>query len=450
MDRKTLVALDKKYIWHPYTEMQNYIENTDPVVVEKAEGFYLYDKDGTRYMDGNGSWWTSIVGHNHPTLMKAIVERTQSMVNCSFAGTTHEPAAMLAANLLPRCGKRFSKIFFSDDGSTAIEVAIRMAYQYWQNVGNTKKKRFVTLSGAFHGETVGAASVSGVEVFHSALGDLLFHRIVLPSPGKEDTAVGGDSPWYERAFGVASGMLKKRHDEIAAIIVEPMVQGAAGMLMYPPSYLKSLHGLCKTLDILFICDEVFTGYGRTGTFLAHQQAGVEADIVTLAKGFSGGELPMAATITNDTIFNSFLGSAQKTLWYGHSFTGNPLGCAVANATLKVFDDEKLIETLPQKEAALDVGLKQLSAHPWVQDCRRTGIITAFTLVNPNQNSEATGYLNDAGWKFYAEARKRGALLRPLGNVVYFALPLTVTVKQIEALFEVCSASLQAAFSSQGG
>lgn len=447
MDRKQIVELDKKYIWHPYTQMQEYIAHTDPVVVDRAEGFYLYDKDGTRYMDGNGSWWTSIVGHNHPTLMNAIMERTKQMVNCSFAGTTHAPAAKLAANLLPRCGTHFSKIFFSDDGSTAVESAIRMAHQYWQNVGQPQKSRFVTLSGAFHGETVGCASVSGVEVFHSALGGLLFDRIVLPSPGSGHADAEEDNrPWYESAFDTAAEMLQKNSDHIAAVIVEPLVQGAAGMLMYPPSYLQALHELCVKLDILLICDEVFTGYGRTGTFLAHQQAGIEPDIVTLAKGFSGGELPMAATITTNRIFDAFLGSAQKTFWYGHSFTGNPLGCAVAEATLQVFDDEKLIDSLPAKQAALDVGLSKLKMHPWVQDCRRTGIITAFTLVNPSKNSEKTGYLNDAGWKFYAQARKRGALLRPLGNVVYFALPLTVTISQINDLLEVCEQSLKAAFS----
>ncbi|MBN2716106.1 MAG: adenosylmethionine--8-amino-7-oxononanoate transaminase [Deltaproteobacteria bacterium] len=444
MNRKHIVELDKKYIWHPYTEMRNYIDNTDPVVVARAEGFYLYDQDGTRYMDGNGSWWTSIVGHNHPTLMQAIVERTQTMVNCAFAGATHELAATLAASLLPRCGASFSRIFFSDDGSTAVEVAIRMAHQYWQNVGKKEKRRFVTLSGAFHGETVGCASVSGVEVFHNALSNLLFDRIVLPSPGKIADDAPSETTWYAQAFEKASDILETRHSEVAAMIVEPLVQGAAGMLMYPPAYLNSLSKLCRERDVLLICDEVFTGYGRTGTFLAHHQADIEPDIMTLGKGFSGGELPMAATITTERIFNAFLGSAEKTLWYGHSFTGNPLGCAVANATLKVFDDEKLIENLPQKETALANGLKRLSKHPWVHDSRRTGIITAFTLKDP-QGGDKAGYLNDAGWRFYAEARKRGALLRPLGNVVYFALPLTVTVEQINELVEVCEQSLDAAF-----
>ncbi|MBN2801479.1 MAG: aminotransferase class III-fold pyridoxal phosphate-dependent enzyme [Deltaproteobacteria bacterium] len=327
MDRDKIVELDKKYIWHPYTKMEQYINETNPVVVDRAEGFYLYDVDGTKYMDANGSWWTNIVGHNHPRLMEAIVNRTKSVVHCSFAGATHIEAVKLAERLLPICGKSFAKIFFSDDGSTAVEVAIRMARQYFVNTGRLNKKRFVTLGKAFHGETVGAASVSGVEVFHNAMDGLLFDTIKLPSPGEYLNSDNGE-PWYRTAFSKAEEIIKSNSDEIAAVIMEPLVQGAAGMLMYPPEYIRQMKELCQENDILLICDEVFTGYGRTGTFLAHTQSGIEADIVCLAKGFSGGELPFAATITTSRVFDTFLGEPEKTLWYGHSFTGNPLGCAV--------------------------------------------------------------------------------------------------------------------------
>ncbi len=442
MNREDIVALDRKLLWHPYTQMKAYIETTDPVVAARAEGFYLYDVDGTRYMDANGSWWTCIVGHNHPVLMAALVERTKTMVHCSFAGTTHEGAVRLAQRLLPLCGKTFSRLFFSDDGSTAVEVAIRMAAQFFSNRGQEDKRRFVTLSGAFHGETIGAASVSGVEVFHEALRGLLFDRIVLPSPAQ--SAAPDGEPWYETAFARAREILLAHHRHVAAVIVEPLVQGAAGMLMYPAAYLRELRALCAELDILLICDEVFTGYGRTGTFLAHAQAGVEADIVCLGKGFSGGELPMAATVTTERVFEAFLGDPSKTLWYGHSFTGNPLGCAVANATLDVFENERLMEQLPLKAAVVQRGLDGIASHPWVRAPRRTGIVAAFTLVDP-QRPDDGGYLNDAGWRFYNEAKKRGALIRPLGSVVYFALPLTVTVAQIDELFCVVKESLTAAF-----
>jgi adenosylmethionine-8-amino-7-oxononanoate aminotransferase len=375
--------------------------------------------------------------------MNAIIERTKTMVHCSLAGATHEGAAILAERLLPMCGKTFSKLFFSDDGSTAVEVAIRMARQYYMNTGRPQKKRFVTLGKAFHGETVGAASVSGVDVFHNAMEGLLFETIELPSPG--ESANGDDGiPWYKTAFLRAEDIMRKDADEIAAVIIEPLVQGAAGMLMYPPEYVKRMGELCRELDILFICDEVFTGYGRTGTFMAHSQSGLEADIVCLAKGFSGGELPMAATITTDRIFDTFLGEPSKTLWYGHSFTGNPLGCAVANATLDVFENENLLGIHHLKAAAIAKGLDSIKDFSWVQDTRQTGILTAFNLVDPSGKSDA-GYLAAAGWKFYEEAKKRGALIRPLGNVVYFALPMTVTVEQIDELFHIVRKSLKTSF-----
>jgi adenosylmethionine-8-amino-7-oxononanoate aminotransferase len=445
--RERIVELDKRLIWHPYTPMRRYIDEVDPVVVERAEGIYLWDVDGTRLIDGNASWWVNVLGHNHPRLMEALRRQTETVAHCSLAGMIHEPAVRLAAELLPRCGESYTRLFFSDDGSTAVEVAVRMAYQYWQLAGRPDKQRFVTLQGAFHGETVGAASVSGTKLFHEALGPLLFDRIMLPSPAQTARAAAGEgqADWAATAFERAAEILAADAAEIAAIIVEPLVQGAAGMLMYPPEYLQRLHELCRRLDILLIADEVFVGYGRTGSFLAHRQAGIEADIVCLAKGFSGGVLPMAGTVTTDRVFEAFLGGPEQTLWYGHSFTGNPLGCAVALATLEVFRDDRIIEQLPNKCAAMQRGLDGLADHPWVRDRRRTGMISAFTLVDPAADSGESNYLDDAGWRFYAEARKRGALLRPMGNVVYFVLPLTISVQQIEELFGIVDEALAATF-----
>ncbi|MFO8073103.1 MAG: adenosylmethionine--8-amino-7-oxononanoate transaminase [Polyangia bacterium] len=444
--REQIVALDKKLLWHPYTPMQRYIEKVDPVVVDRAKGIHLYDKDGSKLIDGNASWWVNILGHNHPRLMEAIRRQTETLAHCSMAGTIHEPAVRLAESLLPRCGESYSRLFFSDDGSTAVEVAVRMAHQYWRNVGKPEKNRFVTLAGAFHGETVGAASVSGAEVFHEALGDLLFERVLLPSPARAEAgAREGEGEWHEEAFARAAGILAEAAEQIAAIIVEPLVQGAAGMLMYPPRYLQRLRELTEKLDILLIADEVFVGYGRTGSFLAGQRAGIEADILCLAKGFSGGVLPMAATLTTNRIFEAFLGDPSRTLWYGHSFTGNPLGCAVAIETLKIFDDERIVERLPEKCAAMQRGLDSISDHPWVRDVRRTGMIGAFTLISPKAGEQSADYLAGAGWRFYTEARKRGALLRPLGNVVYFVLPLNIEEPQVDELFSIVGDSLQAAF-----
>jgi adenosylmethionine-8-amino-7-oxononanoate aminotransferase len=445
--RSEIVERDKRLLWHPYTSMERYLAEVDPVVVERAEGIFLYDKDGARLVDGSSSWWVNLLGHGHPRLVEAVQRQAAAFAHCSLAGMTHEPAVRLAERLLPRLGSGFTRLFYSDDGSTAVEVAVRMAYQYWRNLGQPAKQRFVTLTGAFHGETVGAASVSGVEVFHEALGGLLFNRVLLPSPARAAMdAERGHGDWHEQAFAAAAGILARDAGRIAAVVVEPLVQGAAGMLMYPPEYLSRLRELTGRLDILLIADEVFVGYGRTGTFLAHHQAGIEPDIVCLAKGFTGGVLPMAATAVTDRIFEAFLGGPERTLWYGHSFTGNPLGCAVANAVLDVLDEERVLEALPERCEALQRGLDRAAAHPWVRDPRRTGTITAFTLIAPGDDgTRSADYLAETGWRFAAEARRRGVLLRPLGNVVYVLLPLTATVAEIDFVFDVVVESLAAAF-----
>jgi adenosylmethionine-8-amino-7-oxononanoate aminotransferase len=357
----------------------------------------------------------------------------------------HEPAARLVEKLLPKCGASFSRLFFSDDGSTAVEVAIRMAHQFWRNVGRPEKRRFVTLEGAFHGETIGAASVSGSRVFHDALDGLVFDRVLIPSPAAGVLESGG-AGWHEAAFAEACRRLDERADEIAAIIVEPLVQGAAGMLMYPAKDLARLARAARERDVLVICDEVFVGYGRTGTFLAEHAGGVEADLVCLAKGFSGGVMPIAATLANDRVFEAFCGGPEVTLWYGHSFTGNPLGCAVALETLAVIEEEQLLERQPPIAAALQRGLDAVSRHPWVRDPRRTGIIGAFTLAAPGADgAQKADYLAEPGWRLYAEARRRGALLRPLGNVVYTVLPLNAEIAVVEELFDIIEKSLAAAF-----
>jgi adenosylmethionine-8-amino-7-oxononanoate aminotransferase len=444
LTREQIVAIDKARIWHPYTPMRRYIDEVDPVVVERAEGMYLYDANGARLNDGNASWWVNIIGHNHPRLEAALILQAHRLMHCSLAGMTHEPAARLAEALLPKCGASFSRIFFSDDGSTAVEVAIRIAHQFWKNVGRPEKRRFVTLEGAFHGETIGAASVSGSPVFHGALGALLFDRILLPSPAAGAQESGG-AGWHEAAFAEIERLLDERAGEIAAIIVEPLVQGAAGMLMYPAAYLAKLAKTARERDILLICDEVFVGYGRTGAFLAEHLAGVEADLVCLAKGFSGGVMPMAATLANGRVFEAFCGGPEVTLWYGHSFTGNPLGCAVAFETLRVIEDEMLLERQPPIAAALQRGLDAVSRHPWVRDPRRTGLIGAFTLVDPAGGAPGADYLAEPGWRLYAEARRRGALLRPLGNVVYTVLPLNAEIAVVEELYGIIGESLAAAF-----
>jgi adenosylmethionine-8-amino-7-oxononanoate aminotransferase len=438
--RDDIVRLDKEFVWHPFTPMGPYIDSFQPVVVDRAEGIYLVDADGRRLIDGIGSWWVSLLGHNHPRLMSALRRQSEKLAHCALAGVAHEPAASLAARLVERCGPAYARAFYSDDGSTAVEVAIRMAYQYWQLRGQGGRRRFVSLSGAFHGETIGAASLSGNEVFHRAMGPLLFDCVRLPGPAK----AAADAAWYDEVFDRTKKVMREHAGEHVALVVEPLVQGAAGMLMYPPSYLKRLFDLTRELDVLMIADEVFVGYGRTGSFLASGQAGVEPDILCLGKGFSGGVLPMAATVTTGRIFEEFRGGPERTLWYGHSFAGNPLGAAVALEVLRVLEDERILEELGPKTEAMQRGLDACASHRWVRDPRRTGMIAAFTLAPPDAEG-SSDYLSDAGWRFYAAALERGAWLRPLGNVVYFVPALTITVEQIDELFGIVREALAAAF-----
>ncbi len=444
LSREEILRLDKKYIWHPYTPMKRYIQEVDPIVAQRAEGLYIYDVDGTRYFDANGSWWVNILGHNHPRLMEALRRQSEELAHCSLANVTHEPAAVLAEQLVKRCGPGFARVFYSDDGSTAVEVALRMAYQYWQLRGRPEKNRFVALSGAFHGETLGAASVSATQVFHKVLGPLLFDCIRLPSPA-EPCGEKACGQWYEQAFAAAEQVLVERGGEVAGVILEPLVQGAAGMLMHPPEYLAKMRRLCDEIDALFIADEVFVGYGRTGRFLAHSHAGVSADIVCLAKGFSGGVMPMAATVTSKRVFEAFLGGASETLWYGHSFTGNPLGASVALEVLRIFEEEDLIENMGGAVAALGRGLEKLGRHPWVHNPRHHGLIGAFNLAPPGGSGAGADYLSDAGWRLCAELKRRGVFARPLGNVMYFVLPINVRIPEIDELVGLCAQSLEAAF-----
>jgi adenosylmethionine-8-amino-7-oxononanoate aminotransferase len=438
--RDEIVELDKAFVWHPYTAMKPYIESFDPVVVERAEGIYLYDYDGRKLIDGIGSWWVSLLGHNHPRLVSALKNQADRLCHCALAGVAHEASSLLASKLIDACGNAFARVFYSDDGSTAVEVAIRMAFQYWQLRGEMKRTRFVSLAGAFHGETVGAASVSGGEIFHRALDPLLFECLRLPSPAE----AARDGEWRETVFARTEQILRENAAEIAGIIVEPLVQGAAGMLMYPPEYLREVYRLTRELDILLIADEVFVGYGRTGSFLACGGAGVRPDILCLGKGFTGGMLPMAATLTTDRVFDEFRGGPDRTLWYGHSYTGNPLGASVALEVLAILEDEKVLARMDPLCRAMQRGLDRAALHPWVRDARRTGLVGAFTLVDPGREAPPD-YLSREGWRFYEEALRRGAWLRPLGNVVYFVPALTMSVEQIDELFGIVSESLQAAF-----
>ena len=299
--RSEIVRLDKQYVWHPYTPMDRYIAEVDPLVIDRAEGARLFDVDGRSYLDANSSWWVASLGHAHPRLVAALTKQAARHPHSSLAGSTHEGAARLAEELVAVAPEGLTKVFYSDDGSTAVEVAIKLAVQYWQNKGQPRRRRFVALDGAFHGETIGATSLGGVEVFRRPFAGVLLECVHVPSPGDD-----ADES-FARAFAALERVVTEGAKEIAAVVLEPLLQGAGGMRYYDPEYLRRARALCDAHEVLLVLDEVFTGYGRTGPMWASELAGVAPDLLCLAKGFSGGMFPMAATLATRAIFDAFLG-----------------------------------------------------------------------------------------------------------------------------------------------
>ncbi|WNG32739.1 adenosylmethionine--8-amino-7-oxononanoate transaminase [Archangium minus] len=433
MERADIVTLDKRHVWHPYTAMDEYIAKTDPLVVVRAEGPYLYDADGTRYLDANGSWWVSTLGHRHPRLVRALTEQAGSLPHTSLAGVTHEPAARLAQELVA-LAPGLSRVFYSDNGSTAVEVAIKMAAQYWAQNGRPRRTRFITLSGAFHGETIGATSVGGVEVFRDVFGPLLFDVVHVPSPA--------EPAGWEHAFARVEATLREHPDEIAAVILEPLIQGAAGMQMYAPAFVRAVREATRAVDTFLIADEVFTGMGRTGARFACDLAGVVPDLLCLAKALSGGLMPFAATLATERVFSGFGGGRERALYYGHSYCGNPLGAAVAREVLAVYRDEDVLGQVARKAPKVKAAFERMaSTIPGVTRPRALGMVGAVDLGSG-------GYLASGGWRVYEAARRRGLYLRPMGDTVYIAPALNIPDAALDELLAGVEASLLAVASGR--
>jgi adenosylmethionine-8-amino-7-oxononanoate aminotransferase len=427
--RDRIVELDKRHVWHPYTPMSEYLETTDPLVIARAKGARLIDVDGRSYLDGNASWWTAVLGHGHPRLVAALERQAENLCHSALAGITHEPAAHLASELVSIAPAGLERVFFSDDGSTAIEVALKLALQYWAQNGRPERRRFVALEGAFHGETLGATALGGVEVFRRPFASVLLDCIHVPS------AADG----HERAFATLERMLRDGASSIAAVVLEPVVQGAAGMRLYDPAYLLHARELTRRHDVFLVLDEVFSGYGRTGPMWAADHAEVAADMMCLAKGFTGGMLPMAATLTSSRIFEGFLGERSRAFWYGHSFCGHPLGAAVAREVLAIYRDERIVELARPKAERIRHAFARFASLPAVTTARSLGLIGALEL-----GSSSGGYLERVGWRVYTEALRRGAYLRPLGNVVYVTPPLNIEDSELDELLGIVEESVRAA------
>lgn len=427
-ERAAFVERDKRSVWHPYTPMEQYQREGKPLVIERASGSRLFDADGRSIIDGNASWWTSLLGHNHPRLVEALQRQSSKLCHASLAGITHEPAVVFAEEILKVAPPSLNHVFFSDNGSTAVEAGIKMAIQYWaqSSPAGRKKTHFLSLESAFHGETMGVTALGGVEAFRAPFGGLTMPTTHLPSP-----ADGLDA-----AVNALEAVLVQRADEIAALVIEPLIQGAGGMKIYSPEYLKSASELCRKHDVLLIVDEVFTGYGRTGKFWACDHAGISADILCTAKGLSGGILPLAATLASEDVYKAFLGDPSRAFYYGHTYCGNPLGAAVAAEVLSVYRDERVVEqTAPRVKLIAECfdGLGELEG---VSDARHLGICGALNLAG------GRGYLERGGWRVFERALARNVYVRPLGNVVYITPPLNIPIADLQELLMVVSESVR--------
>jgi adenosylmethionine-8-amino-7-oxononanoate aminotransferase len=420
-----LTALDRAHVWRPYTSSVDH-EKRPLFFVERAEGPWLIAPDGRGVLDASGSWWCNNLGHGHPRLREAIATQAERLMHCTFAGATHEPACRLAAELVDVAPLGLNRVFFSDDGSTSVEVALKIAFQYWQQNGRPRRKRFLSLPGAYHGDTLGAMSVGAVDEFTSVFEPLLFEAQRPPDPVDDRW-----EPVFDRLFD----MLRSSADEMAAVIVEPVVQGAAGMRMYPPELLLALREETKRADVFLIADEVFTGFGRTGPMWAGDHAAIAPDLLCTAKGLSGGMLPFAATLATDRIYDGFRGDKSRALMHGHTFCANPLGAAVAREVLAVYREEAILEKAKPKADELATRIAAMTEVPGVTSPRSLGMCAAFDVG-------VTGYMGTVGWKISDVALDLGAHLRPLGNTVYVVPPLNIQDSDLDRLLDIVRESTE--------
>ena len=437
---------DKKYIWHPFTQMQGYMKEK-ALIIEEGEGCILKDIEGNRYIDGVSSLWTNVHGHRKEQLDLALKEQINKIAHSTLLGLSNIPAIKLAKKLIEIAPKGLKKVFYSDNGSTANEIALKMAFQYHQQAptGDRKKKKFIRLSNAYHGDTIGSVSIGGIDLFHSMYKDLLFPSYRVDAPYCYRCALGKSYPSCDLyCLTQLEAVMKCQSREIAALVIEPVVQGAGGILVQPPGYLKKVRELCSRYKIFMIADEVAVGFGKTGKMFACEHENVVPDIMALAKGIAGGYLPLAATLVTEEIYNGFLGKFEefKTFFHGHTFTGNPLACAVALASLKVFEEERIMDKLRRKIIHLKKRLKTFIKLAHVGDVRQCGFMVGIELVADRKTKELFPVEKRTGHRVIMEARKRGVIIRPLGDVIVLMPPLSISTREIDQLCDTVYSSIR--------
>ncbi len=429
---------DLQVFWHPCTQMKDH-ESLPLIPIRQARGVWLEDYDGKRYLDAISSWWVNLFGHGHPHIDGRIREQLGRLAHVITAGFTHEPAVTLAERLVQRAPPGLTRVFYAENGSSAVEIALKMSFHAWRNQGCTRKQQFVSLTNAYHGETLGALAVGGVALYRETYGPLLMPCLQAPTPDCYLRPEGVDWETHSRELlAPMAALLAARSDEICAVIVEPLIQCAAGMRMYHPIYLRGLRDLCDRHGVHLIADEIAVGFGRTGTFFACEQAGITPDFLCVGKGLTGGYLPLAAVLTREAIYQGFYDeyATLKAFLHSHSYTGNALGCAAALATLDLFDASPVLASNGRLAEHLAQALAPLRDHPHVGEVRQTGLVAAVEMTPNGDRHSAYPWQERRGLRVYRHALERGVLLRPLGNVVYFMPPYVITTDEIDLIVAV--------------
>jgi adenosylmethionine-8-amino-7-oxononanoate aminotransferase len=447
-----LARLDKKYLWHPFTQMRDWAAE-DILIIQSGRGCWLRDVRGRKYLDGVSSLWCNVHGHRVAEIDRAIKSQLREVAHSTFLGLSNVPAVLLAKKLVEISPKPLSRVFYSDSGSEAVEIALKIAFQYWRQSGRPEKKRFAKLTHAYHGDTLGSVSVGGIDLFHQIYKPLLFHTYEIPSPyryrwpGTEDPARVA-----EEALAKAEEILRTHHGEIGALVMEPLMQGAAGMIDQPAGYLSAVRQLTRRYDVLLVLDEVATGFGRTGTMFACEREKVEPDILVAAKGLTGGYLPLAVTMTTEKIFEAFLGAYEefKTFFHGHTYTANPLACRAALANLELFEKKGVLKALQPKVAFLKKRLRDFYGIPIVGDVRQVGFMAGIELVKDRRTKEDFSPAEKIGARVIARARQKGAILRPLGPVIVLMPPLGIQRSELERLLDITYESIEETGRELGG
>jgi len=435
-----LASLDKQYVWHPFTPMKPWLAD-EPVVIEAGEGFTLIDTEGRRYIDGVSSLWCNVHGHRVPAIDRAIREQLDRIAHSTLLGLAQSRSVELAERLVRIAPPGLGKVFYSDSGATAVEIALKMAYQFWHNQGRDRPE-FIALSDSYHGDTIGSVSLGGMPLFHGIFGPLLFKTHFVPGPHPYRFE-GTTDECLRFSLERMEAVLKSRAKRIAAVVVEPLVQGAGGMLVHPAGFLKAVRELTRQYDVLLIVDEVATGFGRTGRMFACEHEGVCPDLMCLAKGLTGGYLPLAATLTTQEVFDAFLGEVHehKTFYHGHTYTGNALGCAAALASLDLFEGTDLIASLGPKIEQIAQALRRMAELNYIGDVRQCGLMVGIEIVRDRAARESFPYDKRLGGRVCTAMRPKGVMLRPLGDVIVLMPPIAIDMATLDRLLAVVEETL---------